>query len=35
MAERIPGCIIGRALYEGAIDLAAAISLLRVETPKS
>jgi phosphoribosylformimino-5-aminoimidazole carboxamide ribotide isomerase len=29
VAERIPGCIIGRALYEGAIDLAAALSLLR------
>ena len=34
MAERIPGCIIGRALYEGAIDLAAALSLLRVESRK-
>lgn len=29
MAERIPGCIIGRALYEGAIDLAAVLSLTR------
>ncbi|MBN9122691.1 MAG: 1-(5-phosphoribosyl)-5-[(5-phosphoribosylamino)methylideneamino]imidazole-4-carboxamide isomerase [Planctomycetes bacterium] len=29
MAERIPGCIIGRALYEGSLDLAAAISLSR------
>lgn len=27
--ERIPGCIIGRALYEGAIDLAAALQLSR------
>lgn len=27
--ERIPGCIIGRALYEGTIDLAAALSLSR------
>jgi phosphoribosylformimino-5-aminoimidazole carboxamide ribotide isomerase len=29
MAERIPGCIIGRALYEGSLDLAAALSLSR------
>jgi phosphoribosylformimino-5-aminoimidazole carboxamide ribotide isomerase len=29
MAERIPGCIIGRALYEGTLDLAAAITLSR------
>ena len=27
--ERIPGCIIGRALYEGSLDLAAALSLSR------
>jgi phosphoribosylformimino-5-aminoimidazole carboxamide ribotide isomerase len=25
--ERIPGCIIGRALYEGSLDLAAALAL--------
>jgi phosphoribosylformimino-5-aminoimidazole carboxamide ribotide isomerase len=30
MMERIPGCIIGRALYEGAIDLAAALSQSKV-----
>jgi phosphoribosylformimino-5-aminoimidazole carboxamide ribotide isomerase len=29
MTERIPGCIIGRALYEGAIDLSEALSLSR------
>ncbi len=29
MAERIPGCIIGRALYEGAIDLSEALTLAR------
>ena len=29
MAERIPGCIIGRALYEGTIDLAEVLSLAR------
>lgn len=27
--ERIPGCIIGRALYEGSLDLAAALALTR------
>jgi phosphoribosylformimino-5-aminoimidazole carboxamide ribotide isomerase len=27
----LPGCIIGRALYEGRIDLAAAIQLARQE----
>lgn len=29
IAEGIPGCIIGRALYEGSLDLAAALSLSR------
>jgi phosphoribosylformimino-5-aminoimidazole carboxamide ribotide isomerase len=29
MADRIPGCIIGRALYEGSLDLAAALALAR------
>src|SRR5215212_1358838 len=29
MDERIPGCIIGRALYEGTLDLAAALALTR------
>lgn len=29
MAERIPGCIIGRALYEGAIELSEALTLAR------
>jgi phosphoribosylformimino-5-aminoimidazole carboxamide ribotide isomerase len=29
MADRIPGCIIGRALYEGALDLAEALALAR------
>ncbi len=29
IAEGIPGCIIGRALYEGTLDLAAAILLSR------
>ncbi|MDY3551119.1 1-(5-phosphoribosyl)-5-[(5-phosphoribosylamino)methylideneamino]imidazole-4-carboxamide isomerase [Gemmata sp. JC717] len=34
--EGIPGCIIGRALYEGTLDLAAALSLSRKsESPKS
>jgi phosphoribosylformimino-5-aminoimidazole carboxamide ribotide isomerase len=33
MAERIPGCVIGRALYEGTLDLAAALSLARGTTP--
>ncbi len=27
--ERIPGCIIGRALYEGTLDLAAALHISR------
>lgn len=27
--ERIPGCIIGRALYEGSLDLTAALALTR------
>ena len=31
--ERIPGCIIGRALYEGSLDLAAAINLTRETRP--
>jgi phosphoribosylformimino-5-aminoimidazole carboxamide ribotide isomerase len=36
MTERIPGCIIGRALYEGSLDLAAALQLSRKsESPKS
>jgi phosphoribosylformimino-5-aminoimidazole carboxamide ribotide isomerase len=30
MAERIPGCIIGRALYEGSLDLAAALAESKV-----
>ncbi len=29
IGDGIPGCIIGRALYEGTIDLAAAIALAR------
>ena len=29
MAEGIPGCIIGRALYEGTLDLAATLALSR------
>lgn len=29
VTERIPGCIIGRALYEGSLDLAAALQLSR------
>ena len=33
MTERIPGCIIGRALYEGTLDLAAAINLTRGTEP--
>ena len=31
--ERIPGCIIGRALYEGSLDLAAALALATGRTP--
>jgi phosphoribosylformimino-5-aminoimidazole carboxamide ribotide isomerase len=31
----LPGCIIGRALYEGRIDLAAAIAVARKEAPLS
>lgn len=31
--ERIPGCIIGRALYEGSLDLAAALDLTRATSP--
>jgi phosphoribosylformimino-5-aminoimidazole carboxamide ribotide isomerase len=33
MAEGIPGCIIGRALYEGSLDLAAALDLTRETQP--
>lgn len=33
VAERIPGCIIGRALYEGSLDLAAALALTRDARP--
>ena len=33
MSERIPGCIIGRALYEGSLDLAAALALTTGRTP--
>lgn len=33
MTERIPGCIIGRALYEGSLDLAAALDLTREADP--
>lgn len=29
ITERTPGCIIGRALYEGSLDLAAALALAR------
>ncbi|MBY0459986.1 MAG: 1-(5-phosphoribosyl)-5-((5-phosphoribosylamino)methylideneamino)imidazole-4-carboxamide isomerase, partial [Gemmataceae bacterium] len=36
MVEGIPGCIIGRALYEGTLDLAAALQLSREsESPGS
>jgi phosphoribosylformimino-5-aminoimidazole carboxamide ribotide isomerase len=36
IGEGIPGCIIGRALYEGTLDLAAALQLSRKpESPKS
>ena len=36
VAERIPGCIIGRALYEGSLDLAAALAVGRTsEGPTS
>jgi phosphoribosylformimino-5-aminoimidazole carboxamide ribotide isomerase len=31
--ERIPGCIIGRALYEGTMDLAATLNLTRETGP--
>src|SRR5688572_24906478 len=31
--ERIPGCIIGRALYEGSLDLAAALTLAKGRNP--
>ena len=31
----LAGCIIGRALYEGRIDLAAAVALARKEAPPS
>lgn len=34
VAEGIPGCIIGRALYEGSLDLAAALAIARGETPR-
>jgi phosphoribosylformimino-5-aminoimidazole carboxamide ribotide isomerase len=33
VTERIPGCIIGRALYEGSLDLAAALTLTRDARP--
>jgi len=33
VTERIPGCIIGRALYEGSLDLAAALALTRDDRP--
>ena len=33
MAGGTPGCIIGRALYEGSLDLAAVIDLTRASTP--
>ena len=33
IGERIPGCIIGRALYEGSLDLSAAINLTRETGP--
>ena len=33
MAGGIPGCIIGRALYEGSLDLAAALDLTRDTLP--
>jgi len=33
VTERIPGCIIGRALYEGSLDLAATLALTRDARP--
>ena len=34
MADGIPGCIIGRALYEGSIDLSEVIALSRGSPPR-
>lgn len=34
IADRIPGCIIGRALYEGSIDLSEVIALSRGSPPR-
>ncbi len=33
MTERIPGCIIGRALYEGSLDLAGVLALTTGRNP--
>ena len=33
MSERIPGCIIGRALYEGSLDFAAVLTLAKGRNP--
>ena len=34
MAGGIPGCIIGRALYEGSLDLAAVLAITQGATPQ-